>query len=206
MKESDMRQHLSAPSLFRNPRRTIYLLLGVIVVLILTTIYLSVKASRTSPVTSSVQSANTVSQVQLKKPLAQEKLNKKFSFPIRDNSGKLIGNLSYVLENAELRDQIIINGAQATSVKGREFLILNIKITNNYKQQITINARDYVRLMRNGTNELLAPDIHNDPVDVQAISTKYTRLGFPINTTDRNLKLQVGEINGKKEIIPLTLQ
>jgi hypothetical protein len=69
---------------------------------------------------------------------------------------------------------------------------------------IEINSRDYVRLIVDGnTKEMLAPEIHNDPVEAQAISTKYTRVGFPINTSDKNLVLQVGEINGPKQTIKL---
>jgi hypothetical protein len=55
------------------------------------------------------------------------------------------------------------------------------------------------------TSELLAPDIHNDPVEVQAISTKPTRVGFPINDTDKKLTLFIGEINGQKDKVELGL-
>ena len=68
-----------------------------------------------------------------------------------------------------------------------------------------MNTRDYVRLTVNNGSEWLAPDIHNDPVEIQAISTKYTRIGFPISDTDKKLKLQIGEINGDKEIVDLKL-
>jgi hypothetical protein len=43
-------------------------------------------------------------------------------------------------------------------------------------------------------------------VEVQAISTKFTRVGFPINENDSDLKLRVGEIEGEKETIPLELK
>ena len=103
-------------------------------------------------------------------------------------------------------DEIIVEGKRATTVKGRTFLIVTLKITNEYTQSIDMDTRDYVRLSVEPNQEWQAPDIHNDPVQVQAISTKYTRLGFPINETDKNLILRVGEINGTKEEIPLTLK
>ena len=99
-----------------------------------------------------------------------------------------------------------MKGQRARAVQGRNFLILNLKLTNQYTQAIEIKTSDYVRLSVNNKNEFLAPDIHNDPVAVQPISTKYTRIGFPINDSDKNLMLRIGEIKGKKETIKLSFQ
>jgi hypothetical protein len=149
---------------------------------------------------------NAGSGASVKGAIATNELNKEFSFPLKNAKGDEIGALKYLIEKVELRDEIIVKGQRATAVEGRQFVILTIKISNEFKQSIQINTRDYVRLAVNGNEqELLAPDIHNDPVEVQAISTKYTRLGFPINTTDKNITLFVGEINNdQKERIELT--
>lgn len=149
---------------------------------------------------------NSDQRIEIKKPKSQQTLNKQFSFPLRDAAGKELSQLRYVVETAELRDEIVVKGKRATSVKGRTFLIVNLKITNDFNQPITLNSRDYMRLIVNNNSERLAPDIHNDPVEIQPISTKYTRLGFPINDTDKNLSLQIGEIKGKKELLKLDLQ
>src|SRR3989338_8178820 len=88
--------------------------------------------------------------------------------------------------------------------KGKLFFIVNIKITNNLDKNLQINSRDYVRLVTNGNDaEKIAPDVHNDPVDAQAISTKTTRIGFAINDTDKDFVLQIGEIKGQKESISI---
>lgn len=137
---------------------------------------------------------------------AAQDVNKEFNFPLKDAKGEEVSKIKYVVEKAELRDEIIVQGQKATAVKGRTFLIITLKISNEHNQPIEINTRDYLRLSVNSNeNELLAPDIHNDPAEVQAISTKYTRVGFPINTSDNNLVLFVGEINGAKEKIELKL-
>lgn len=136
---------------------------------------------------------------------AREELNKELSFPIYDAGGKEVSKIKYVIQSAELRDELIVKGQRARSVQGRTFLILNLKLTNDFNQSITINTKDYVRLSVNGKDEWVAPEIHNDPVEVQAISTKSTRVGYAVNNSDKNLRLKVGEINGSKEEIKLSL-
>ncbi len=145
-------------------------------------------------------------KIEIQKSKASQELNKEFLFPLKDATGKEISKLKFSIQRAEKRDEIIVKGQKATSIKGRTFLILNLKITNDYNRSIQINAKDYLRLIVNNSSEKLAPDIHNDPVEIQAISTKFTRLGFPINDADTNLTLQVGEIDGKKELINLNLK
>lgn len=135
---------------------------------------------------------------------ATRQIDKEYEFPLRNDNGDVVSKIKFRLELAELRDEIIVKGQKAQAIKGREFVIINLKITNEHNQPIEINTRDYVRLSVNGNEqEWLAPDIHNDPVEVQAISTKYTRIGFPVSTSDKNLVLQIGEINGSKEKIKL---
>lgn len=129
-------------------------------------------------------------------------INKDFSISVDTTKGKII--LKYDLESAELTDNIVLKGQSATAVKGRLFLILNLKITNLSPQGVYLNTRDYVRLSANDT-DWLAPEIYNDPVEIQAISTKQTRIGFPVDAKLSSFKLQIGEINAKKEIIPITI-
>lgn len=133
-------------------------------------------------------------------------INKQFLFPVKGLGGEEVSNLKFTIENAEIRDEIIIKGQKATAIEGRTFLVLNLKITNDFEQGIQINVRDYIRLRVGKNAENLAPEIHNDPVEIQAISTKYTRLGFPIDVNADNIKIQIGEISGKKEFIELNLK
>jgi hypothetical protein len=146
-------------------------------------------------------------KVEVEKAKARQDVNREFSFPLKDSQGGEIGQVKYMVEKAELMDEIIVEGKRASAVKGRTFLILTLKISNEYTQAIEMNTKDYTRLSVNDNrDEWLAPDINNDPVEVQAISTKYTRLGFPINEDDRNLILRIGEIQGEKQEFPLELQ
>lgn len=126
-------------------------------------------------------------------PLKSTTLNKDFSFP----------GISYTLQSAELRNTIILRGERATAITGKMFLIINLKLKNDSNTRLQLNTQDYVRLSVNGSEEWLAPDIHNDPLEIQPISTKLTRLGFAVNTGDTNFRLQAGEIKGEKTIIPV---
>lgn len=139
-------------------------------------------------------------------PVATQILNKNFEFPLLDTSGKQVSKISYFVESANLQDAFIYQGKLAKAVKGRTFLIFNLKITNPYSKSIEINARDYIRVKLNGKSEQLASEIHNDPVEIQANSTKYTRIGLPINDSDKNIVLVVGELAGRKETVNLNLQ
>lgn len=143
-------------------------------------------------------------RIQLPESRATTTLNKEYSFPLKNDKGEEVSKIKYIIETAELRDQIIVKGSKASAVKGRTFLILSLKLANDYKKDIEIKSADYIRLsVGNNKTELLAPDIHNDPVSVAAISTKYIRLGFAVNDNERNFKLKVGEISGVKETVDI---
>lgn len=138
-------------------------------------------------------------------PVATQELNKSFSFPLLDQNGKEVAKIQYTLESANLQDAFVYQGKLAKAVKGRTFLIFNLKITNPYDKTIQINSKDYLRVRMGNSNEQLAPEIHNDPVEIQANSTKYTRIGLPINDTEKNINVTIGELNGKKETVSLNL-
>lgn len=151
---------------------------------------------------SSIQTNND-QKIKIAQPLSVQILDKAFNFPIKDSKGATAGALKYIVEKAETRDEIIVKGRKATAIAGRTFLILTLKIVNEENKRIEVNSRDFVRLSVNNKLEWLAPDVHSDPVEIQPISTKYSRLGFPINEGDTNLKIQVGEISGEKTILDL---
>ncbi len=143
-------------------------------------------------------------RVDVKDAKAVKKIGREFAFPLKDDKGQEVTKYKFFIDNVELRDQIVVAGKEAFAINGRTFLIVNLKITNDYDKSITINTKDYLRFtIGNNDKELLAADIHNDPVEVQAISTKYTRVGIPIDDNDKNIKLHVGEIKGDKTTIDI---
>ena len=144
-------------------------------------------------------------KVALEGPKAETEVNQSFYFPLNNANGEEVGQIEYLIEKAELRDEIITEGRKYTSLEDRQFLTLSLKLKNDMDQAVRINVRDYVRLSMNGEEELFAPTLHSDPVEIQAISSKPTRLGYTINSTDTDLILHVGEITGEKIQVPLSL-
>jgi len=138
----------------------------------------------------------------LKGFIASKELQRDFPINLKDKEGEKIEGVKMRVENVELRDEIIVQGQKATSVSGRSFLVVNIKLVNELKQAVEVNTKDYLRLGVS-EQEWLAPDIHNDPVLIQAISTKPTRVAFPVDSNLRRFTLQVGEITGDKEKVEI---
>lgn len=155
---------------------------------------------------SSSVAGTSTQRVKIKAAKASQVIEREFLFPLTNGSGENVSDIRYFIDKAEKMDEIVVKGQRATAIKGRTFMILTLKITNEYTQPIEIDTKDYVRLSVNDNrDEWLAPDIHNDPVLIQASSTKFTRVGFPIYDTDFDLVLRVGEIEGEKEFIELAI-
>ena len=149
-------------------------------------------------------SQTTQTRVTLRGATATTALNEELLLPIKDDKGKQLTKIKYFIKTAELRDEILVQGKRATTIGGRQFLILTVEITNDYEKAIQINARDFIRLSVNGDeSKWVAPEIHNDPVDIRPGSTKTTRLGMTLSTSDSNLRLRIGEISGDKKVVEI---
>ena len=174
------------------------LVLGALIA-VLVIIFVGAKISEGNKVVST----NTiVSKADVAPAKAKKDINRNFEFPVTDNNGVVITKIGYSIDKAELRDEIVIRGQKATAIKDRTFLILTIKMKNDSDKTLRVNARDYLRLSAN-KSDWLAPDIHNDPVEVQPISTKISTLGFPIADNQKTFSLRVGEISGVKTTFDL---
>lgn len=127
-------------------------------------------------------------------------IEKLFAFDAIGRTGKTLEKqIEFTVTSADKTKQIILKGKKATAVDGRTFLIVNLKLNNRNDISALMLTRELIRLLPDS----LAPDIHNDPVEIQPISTKITRVGFAINENAQNLKLQVGTVKGDKTIIDL---
>ena len=129
-------------------------------------------------------------------------LDNSIEIPISTTSDE---SITYRLDNAEITGDIVLKGQKARAVSGKIFLLLNLKLTNPSEKRVSISTRDYLRLSVAGTEDKLAPSIHNDPVEVQPISDQFTRVGFSVPADASEFTLYMGEIDGDKTEIPLSL-
>lgn len=180
------------------------LLVGGAVVLAVLVVGVIFSALSSKPTNKHNQVAASIdNQLNIANPTATISLNKEFEFtPIGQKT-----KIKYIIDTTELRPEIVVKGQKATAVLGKTFLIINLKLQNKDNLPIEINARDYIRLAVGDQNqETFAADIHNDPVEIQPISTKLTRIAFPVMSSAKNFKLQVGEINGSKTTVDLNFK
>jgi hypothetical protein len=184
---------------------TIIKVIGLITLLAIPLVLLSLQLAGNSRAESTSSEAKAVTQVS--GPLASAPIDQSYQLPLRNRDGEEVAQITFEIQSAEKRQDILVKGNLATAINDRLFLIINVKINNPYTQAIEIPVRSYFRLSTNGNqSEWLAPDIHNDPVEIQAISTKLTRIGFPINKSDQNLVIQFGEVKGDKQLIELNFE
>lgn len=130
-------------------------------------------------------------------------IEREFSFQVYDQTKELANSVRYVITSAQLTKQIIIKGQKANAVAGRTFLILNLKLVNDFDKSLFLNTRNYVRVQPVGTEDKLAPEIHNDTVEVQPLSTKLTRIGLPVDEKAKEFVFHVGELEGEKQMIAI---
>lgn len=130
-------------------------------------------------------------------------LDRTYTFDINDRTGTKIGDFGYTIKDVQRTKEITIAGRTAQAVGDRELVILNIELKNSGNIPISVAVRNYLRLSVNGQDKQLAPDYHNDPVDLQPQSVEDVRLGFNIAQSDHSLVLSVGELTGQKDIIKL---
>lgn len=187
----------------RNFKKNYIVLLPIAVVFVVILVLIGNFFSKDSA-SGSVQGAQD-NRTKMNNALAVEELDKRYTFTLSDAAGKPL-KVTFEIQDVELRDQIVLRGQPVTAVQGRVFLIANLKIVNDSTVNVGMMTKDYLRLTVDGGSDKLAPEIHNDPVQVQAISTKLTRVGFAIDDTAKKLVLQIGEIDGKKDTIELHLQ
>lgn len=128
---------------------------------------------------------------------------KSYEMTALTNQGKTASNkVRLSISSAEKTNQVLVKDQTFTATNKKLFLILNLELKNDATYPVNIMPGDLVRLTFGNSDEnKFAPDLHNNLVLVAAISTKTDRVGFVIPQEEKNFKLYVGELEGKKEEI-----
>lgn len=158
-----------------------------------------IKGVQTSPTTFVGTSKTNFS------PQVSIDVNRKFEVPIRDTKGDPTGaNLTIILTTMDKANRILIQGKPATARDTKAFMILNLEIENSTSDQLTIKPVDLVRLI-DSEGRSFAPDVHNNEVVAEPVSVKKTRVGFVADENQNNFKFLIGEVNGEKQVVEITI-
>lgn len=130
-------------------------------------------------------------------------VDKSFEFAALNNQGKATSfKIRLKITSAERTNQVLVKDQNYTAKNNKLFLIVNLELKNDATQPLNILPGDLIRLTYNNDQDnKYAPDLHNNLVQVSAISTRIDRLGFVIPDNAKSFKLFVGELEGKKEAI-----
>lgn len=137
--------------------------------------------------------------------LAEIDLDGTYSFVGRDKAGNDAGDLVFRIPKIELTKEVLVQGRPANAKGGKAFLVLNIEIDNADVEKRYIAPVDVIRLLEENGKKF-APDIHSNVVEIQPISTKITRVGFVVPEDKRDFHLQIGELDGDKQSLDITLK
>lgn len=136
--------------------------------------------------------------------LAKVNVNRRFEVPIKNKDGSQTGEkLGITITTIEKTNEILIKNSPAKTKNGKIFLILNIEIQNDTKQQLTVRPVDMVRLIGDDGRSY-APDVHNNEVSAEPVSLRKTRVGYVVEQSKNNFKLLVGEVRGQQEPIEVS--
>lgn len=165
--------------------------IGIVIVLaIFTFVNVSAKKSNGSTSGAKTQTVN---------------IDRNFEFPAINNLAKKVPDKIKVrIKGVEKTNQVLVKDQVFTAKNNKLFLIVNLDLRSDSTLPLNIIPGDLVRLSVEGDKDTrYAPDLHNNLVQVAAISTKVDRVGFVIPDMSKNFILYIGEIEGEKQEISL---
>lgn len=137
----------------------------------------------------------------------QANLNQNFSVQARTTDKVRVrdADLHVTLTNADINNSLLIQGKRATTREGKTFLIIAMEVENEFQVPLYIFPIDLLRLVRDD-GKRVAPSVHQGKVEVRPISIKKSNVGFVIDPSDSEFKLEVGELSGDKQLIEISFK
>ena len=112
------------------------------------------------------------------------------------------GRFTLTITDAQFADSILIQGKRARPVKGKQFLVINMEITNPHKVPLYAFPVDLFRFIRED-GQKFAPSVHQGTVLVRPEATKKNNVAFVVLPSEEKFKIEVGGINESKETLEI---
>ena len=124
-------------------------------------------------------------------------LNREYDFPLTSPNGQNVGTITLVVDKYGIQNN-------TSNPVNQKILTVEITMSNQTNKAFQLNTKDYLSLSVN-SGQWKAPSLHNDPVELRPRGTVSSALGFPLNQSDSNLRLQVNIPGGEKDILELSI-
>ncbi len=172
-------------SIFSKPARLVFIILALIVAFGLYSIFFNNKQS-TAP-------TNVIH------------LSQKFDVVAKTQDGKTTnGKFNVEVTGTYRAPSLLVQGQTVTARNGKDFVIINMEITNKYNLPLYIQPVDDFRLI-GADGKHFAPTAHQGNVEVRPQSTKTSNIGFVVPKDQKKFRVEVGDLTSDKVILSFTL-
>ena len=131
------------------------------------------------------------------------KIGKSYEIIARTKDKKrTTGRFTLTVTDAQFADSILVQGKRARPIKGKQFLVINMEITNTHKVSLYAFPVDLFRFIRED-GQKFAPSVHQGTVLVRPEATKKNNVAFVILPTEKKFKIEVGDISESKDILEI---
>ncbi len=132
-------------------------------------------------------------------------LSQKFDVVAKTQDGKTTNGKFHVEVTGTYRaPSLLVQGETVTARNGKDFVIVNMEVTNSYNVPLYIQPVDDFRLI-GADGKKFAPTAHQGNVEVRPQSTKTSNVGFVVPKSTRKFKVEVGDLNSDKVILEFSL-
>ncbi len=172
--------------IFSNPKRIVFVIVALLAAFGLYTIFFG---------SSNINSAPTKIL-----PLKQT-----FSVVALTKDGKTTnGNFKVDVTGAYRADSILIQGSNVIARNGKDFLVINMELSNPYNLPLYNYPVDSFRLI-GVDGKKYAPTAHQGNVEVRPQATKTSNVGFIVPKEIKKFKVEVGQLTGDKVLLEFSL-
>ncbi len=133
-------------------------------------------------------------------------INRTWEFPSTDRSAAATTTkLTFSITNLEKTNQIYVKNKPIRTTADKRFLVVSLELKNDTDKRVYFYSSDYVRLV-SADGKKFEADFKNPRFEVAPFSTKKDKLAFLIAPDGKSLELQIGEISGKVDTIPVKFE